>query len=1430
MPSTLYLTDTANTNTENFTTTGSVTSWTVPANVFNITLTMTGGAGHGGAQGGQVIGTVEVVPGTTYYWYLGAKGASSHAGGILSWFSTQNTFDTAHVLFVAGAGGGSGTVGGGGAGGGTTADGGSNGSYDGGTQAYGGGGGTPTTGGAAGQGQGQYFVGGAGSAGAGGGGGGGTEPGGSGGGGYYGGGGGAGVNDCYAGGAGGGGGSSFITANAWNTTNTKGYNAGAGTLSIQYYYSGIHDTQSESESTNASMSLSTGVIFDFDSISEVISVFEENFAEGGVNATANISNYAWLSSSLLSAQQSNAIRPMVKAFIIDDNILPQTTITANSIGNPSQAVSAPDGSIIAIGKDSSNNLSLWKITDGTQASQWNAASPTKVLVASGAWNSNLNCSVAVSGYINGTYTIDFSFFKNASTPYDLYWSRSIDGGSTFSAPVTISPTISSSSNYCSVGQPLYVDSSHTTGIVFFLNSQGGRPGISYSYYDGSSWTQNIFFSNQYFNTSTTTGEWNINSLSNAYNTIDGIYRIVFSGYHYIFENTTMNSLFLVEFQKITLSTATDIQSVAYPILTSLAPATSQMGGTNITTWDIPQLNVDLNGTLWVTFRGTTASGIEEDGSFISSYNFYSSYSTDWKRFTYPTPFVFSDGTVFPTSATSLQTSYVNQGLNYYLAGNANVWQWNQHQVVADVSDDVLSYQIQEQASGPSSVSLDIGNSPPNGKWYGSSPTQTGYSAIAQNNKIIIYQGLYTGVSTNNGFEYVPRDTYYVDSIVQNIKSNTNDLTVSGRDFYKLLKTTVSRWQYSWSALDYVVDTFNTGLNSWNQVSGFWSTTTLNNNNVSTSSPYGWFAQAAHPTANDSVLSLANVDLKSYGSWMQVAMTLPQPGSTGDYMAVYPLFVDLNNFVRVKVYSNGSSWDVTIEKYVQGARIDNVSVLSGYNFGAARYIYVGWRMYSYSLFDLYLTENQLTDAQLGAINLGGLASWNIVKVGYNISGLTSYLNSVSTVALGAYVAAQNVTIPQFANFKFMQLKPNNSIKDVVKNVGTLTGITNYKVQDLFDEYMFNTSSTWTGSFTNQNRILNVPANSLALYNQTTLQNGSIEFDAKFTKVGSPTSSGFNLIFRSQSSSSDTTSYYATIRDTVISGNNFLNAEFNFNNAFFSTYNVLPMATTGTNTANNSNPLNIDVTKWHHYKLTLNGSQWMFLEIDGNMVLAWYDNNNDSTYPTSPITTGGYVGFRTFANTTLQVKNLTSNLFYQQVQSFSINPGDDPEDNIDNARIIHGYYFSDLFGRFVLKLLSPSDPSTYTYNNLITKWGTQNSDIEWVNTVVVVGANGITATATDNVSLGSTFATRNSVVVDYTITTYVQAQQRASQVLIQAKQQRIQSNPIQTNNLGAQLLDVSTFINTDANQNGALRVYSQTISYGANGNTDEISLGLGQVLSS
>ena len=250
------------------------------------------------------------------------------------------------------------------------------------------------------------------------------------------------------------------------------------------------------------------------------------------------------------------------------------------------------------------------------------------------------------------------------------------------------------------------------------------------------------------------------------------------------------------------------------------------------------------------------------------------------------------------------------------------------------------------------------------------------------------------------------------------------------------------------------------------------------------------------------------------------------------------------------------------------------------------------------------------------------------------------------------------------------------------------------------------------------------------------------------------------------------------------------------------------------------MNIDLTKWNKYKINMiDGWFWAF--INDVLVAAWNDNNTTFNYRTT-----GEWGFSADSNTSVQIQQIQASEFWKPVNAFSYNPGDDAESAIDSLiASLRAWYFSDLFGRFKAIFLSSSDPSTYTYNQQLFQQNVDQSDKEYVSQVTVYGS-GVSATAR-NTNLMPGVPTRESVVVDYTITTQQDAQTRASNELVNANQFMNQYTPRQVINVGAEMFDAVTITNTGNNTSGVsgtTRVYAQTFTQGGGNNSTDYSIEL------
>jgi len=333
---------------------------------------------------------------------------------------------------------------------------------------------------------------------------------------------------------------------------------------------------------------------------------------------------------------------------------------------------------------------------------------------------------------------------------------------------------------------------------------------------------------------------------------------------------------------------------------------------------------------------------------------------------------------------------------------------------------------------------------------------------------------------------------------------------------------------------------------------------------------------------------------------------------------------------------------------------------------------------------------------------------------------------------------------------------------------------------------------------------------------TVGNGELKFNAYCT--ASSASYGFGFVFRVDAPASPTSMYRFHVRSET--GFTYCTFERYYREAWYVLTPSLWQANAvgfGSQTAGTQS---LDFTKLHEYRIVVADS-WMYAFIDGVMVLAWNDNN--STIAVVP-SSQGYWGWYSDANTTLYVNQITGTAFWKQIPSLAINAGDDMLSTITQfLQSAQAWFFSDIMGRLKALFLSHTDAPTYTYSNQLSAQGVDASDKEYVSQVTVYG-NGVSATAVNN-SLMAGVPVREQVIVDYTILTTQDAQNAANLALTNANQYQSQLNPKQTMNVGAELFDAVTVVNTGNNSSGinqTTRVYAETFTTGGNNGNNEFSL--------
>ena len=1474
----------ATSNTENYSYTGSVITWTVPQNVNLITLTLNGAqgaavsnTGAGGGLGGQILCSYPVIPGQTYYFSIGGwngyggggtggAGTSSGSfgpggtGGGMTWFGTSNTFSQSSILAVAAGGGGNGAYGGGNAGGLTGTAGSWSNAVPNTRDGTGGGGGSQSSGGTAGSGGGGG--GGAGTAGAAGSGGaggyaysgGGSACGaGGGGGGYYGGGGGggAGYNTGIGTSAGGGGGSSYVAAAVFNTTDNPGVVSGNGSLSIQYYYTLIVDDDSVID--QPTVNITTEILaIDTETVLESLSLFEVNYGKELQNAEIDVSTYKWLTDTLFSAQQKPSVRPYVQCQIIDQTLLENQIFFGSTSTSPSGSgdlALAPDGSLLAVGVMANGDLGFVKITDGTVSSAWDAfSSNTATVIASPVttnyvpYNTNttpnfhLNASIGVSDWVNGTYVIDvfYWYIQTSTSVYNIMKVRSEDGGNTWTTDSSVQttgiPDTANSYFMVSAGTPILQTSGTVSSTVFVLTGTlpSGVSGelLSNSIYytstlDGSgssSFTGKIW--REWSAINVNSNDWILHSFDTYYSQENDVYYVVFSGYHTIYEDSNDNfSIYLSQMYNPDFD-VTDNN----PFLTVWTQAeeiilSNSNTSTNTTNFYYPSLNFD-GTSLWLTYRGDVLATINEVGLTSSTTNYYISRSIDFINYTYPFQVIAQDGTEFNTTSNNCgKYNFVSQGSYYYFFGDGSLWQYIQNNVVADVSNSIISYQISDQLGNASSINLTLDNS--NGQWVGSSPTQSGASAIKGGSAIYLLQGYYN----ENGIpETVPKNIYYIDDVNHNVSATTNDLIITARDWFRPLTTRSTKFTYNFIGPDLYADTFDgSTLSNWNQQQGTWTELNYTDSNNQT---FGVFVPSNGTAATitggstittsqtgQTLATLSGYNITKSISTFSVIAYLPVETTTNAEVDVYPLYVDSKNYVLVQFLANGTATEVNL-----------ISMSNG----VASY---GWTLASKTMavpsagfYPIYITTYgySLFDVVVGSTSQSGNSTSAYSTINFSASAATGFTfqpNFIASPALGTNGSFSSGA--WFAQAKYTQYLPSQNIEELTTTIAALGGVLDVKHEDDYIQD-FNDSSQWNviqGTGTLTNRVLNLSNNGIALQNNYQVSNGEIDFDAVVTPKSTSEDYGFELIFRSQSLNSINSSYSMRFFNSTTDPSGAVVAALWIHS--LSSSGPLFSSTPPVGTYSGKSTIGFDLTKRHHYKISFNGG-WVYAFIDEMMVLAWYDNNYQYTYLTGywgfSVNNIGYGSGPLNQNSVVQISNLKFPTFWNQVSSYALNPGDDFYTAVQtNLDIVYGWAFSDLAGRMKTSVIKSTDPVTYTYGGSGTSyqlWQIQedNSSKEYVNQVTVIGY-GVQAIARDKTNIGQTGVVRELVITDLKIITQADAQTRANYELSNNSMYKSQPAPQLVNNVGSEINDVVYLLDvTNPNASGInsnQRVYTQQI---------------------
>lgn len=1162
--------------------------------------------------------------------------------------------------------------------------------------------------------------------------------------------------------------------------------------------------------------------------------------ENDLPATLVVSGYKWLTQDLYDVQQSFVTRPYFSAKILDDSTKP-TGISESNVA-PYQwgsAAPTPDGNIVAAGFDNTGAINFYKgrnIANGWD-SLFNFDSGAALIPAGGQIN---QVQIAVSDYYRDSYHIDVAYLTNFNSGFGpdvlLQLWRSDDGGVTWNNQIfTLTDLIVASlpdNLYIALMKPRLIDGTMVSAFIY-LSPTGntmasGYPAyqLNYSVYPNSvitTWGGNV-----------DSQDWTIHSFDSFY--LNGIDYVVFSGFRNIIDNPNFESanqnpnyeLWVTSVPRRAYKPGSDVLPQVWSPPMPIFPANSNTPN-NQNQYIFPKATVQ-KGFVDVIFKSVTTSSISltAQGSTSTtvgiSENYMHTRTQDGFNFSYPDILVDVNGNLIlePSSLNQLQ-SFVSQDNFYYLCGGNQIIQFIFNNVLADLSADIIGYQIQETAGQPSSITLQVANQ--DNKWVGSDPTGPGAAAIIRNSKILVQQGFYS----NNVPKTAPRNIFYIDDIQQSVTGTNNDLTLVGRDWFKKLITLITRFSLQWIGPLLYTDIFDgSTLANWNQISGNWSES---GNQIS-------------PAANasgDSIIALTGIQQITYGSLLVVNMgpvgTTDNQGAT-----IYLVYIDPSHWIRLDIFYEVAGsiiiWQIEFLAGSSGGGIYNGTLaISPADWTTGN---VGFVVKQYD----YYKFNFLVSGVSSGVPENPLSLWNSVLILMTISGAGSNgefdLSSIFLMypefqkgwAVGLGTTGGNVT--PFSYFKYTQFGSVNNILSVSEALAAEAGIftkydsppvvpnttTTTVAQQTFVELLY--APQFSGQFNVLNRQLIIPPNGAAFSTDTTknIANGKISFHAKAIAqaTGPNDKFGFALTFRGSGIGGTFDSYVFRVYQYE-GGNGFVNCRFErilndtvvaiFPNSVGDDAAIQPQA----------GSLNIDITKYHLYEISMIDG-WMYAHIDGTMVAAWNDNNTDLPYLTD-----GYWGFMSNdSNSTAYVQSITSPQFWKPVQSFSFNPGDDAENAVLSlVQQVRGWAFSDLFGRMKYVLLSPNDQPNFTYDNQIWSQIVDQSDKEYISQVTVYGT-GVMATAT-NTNLMAGVPVRDAVIVDYTITTQSDAQTRANLELQNYNQYLDQYEPTEVLNPGSELFDAVVVVNTGNNTSGVdspTRIYSQTFNEGGGTNNSDYSV--------
>jgi hypothetical protein len=264
------------------------------------------------------------------------------------------------------------------------------------------------------------------------------------------------------------------------------------------------------------------------------------------NAQVAISTYNWVTDTLFAAQNKFSVQPHFSCKIIDDLVTPNAITALNTPAANGTMVTAPDGSILAVGYDGSSSIMFWKGSN-LHGGTWDSS----YTFASGNTGSYLNgqnrITIACSDLINGSYHVDvyyFTNFVNDSSNLIAKHQYSDDGGVTWNTD-TITMDAMPNSQYIAAPvrnlsvaalKPRLINGVLNSGFAWtvFTASYPGGYRVSYLRKVGASFTNQIPWARN-----VDSSDWMIHTIDSAY--FNGKDYFVISGWKEVSTTPPVNS-------------------------------------------------------------------------------------------------------------------------------------------------------------------------------------------------------------------------------------------------------------------------------------------------------------------------------------------------------------------------------------------------------------------------------------------------------------------------------------------------------------------------------------------------------------------------------------------------------------------------------------------------------------------------------------------------------------------------------------------------------------------------------------------------------------------------------------------------------------------------------------------------------------------------